>query len=144
MILRVRGKTKYLIRTEEYDELDPYGSDWITCGNCSKKVSISKDCKWINTGYIKYLDNVRFTPCCGASVDKELCAMVCVCCQRPACYLTPHTNSSNFTYEPGGTYHLDSCSECDGREGMESLIVEQAVHNKLNKGKVEEIKIKDD
>ena len=136
MTIQVRGWNEYWFRTEEYeDQNDLLNSEWITCGHCSKKVSMKDETKWLSTGFIQFLDNVKFTKCCGSSVDKELCPLVCVSCKRPAAYLTPHSNPTGFTYIPRKSYHLDTCSECCGKEGLKSLILEQVVHNNLNKAK---------
>ncbi len=136
MVQETKGMTSYFVRTEEYEnEYDVLSSDWITCGHCSKRVSMSEECKWIDTGFVKFLENVKFTKCCGSSLEPELCTLVCVCCLRPACYITPHSNQTGFEYTPGCIYHIDSCSECDGSGGMKSMIIEQTVFNKLNNTK---------
>jgi len=136
MTIEVRSLTPYYMRTEEYsDEDNIFNSEWITCGHCSQRISIKDECRWIDTGYIKILENVKYSKCCGKLIEPALCTMACVCCQRPAVYITPHKNDTGFEYKPGVIYHIDSCSECCGKEGLESLILEQVVHNNLNKSK---------
>ena len=128
----VKGTTSWAMRTQDYDPDDLLGSDWITCSGCRKKVSVSKDCREMSTGYIKYLDTISFTPCCGSNVDERLCPMICIPCKRVALLITPHVNKGGFEYIAGRPYHLDSCSECDGSHGLKSMIIEQIVYNKLN------------
>lgn len=136
MTIKIRGYNYYFFKTEEHEDPDSVlDSEWITCGHCCKRVSVKDETKVKSTGLINYIDNVRYTKCCGPSIEKELCPMVCVCCKRPALYLTPHTNPTGFTFIPGKSYHIDACSECDGRGGMKSLILEQVVHNNLNQTK---------
>lgn len=136
LTIKARGRTPYFFRTEEYeDEASVLDSEWITCGHCSARVGVKAETRVLDTGYIKILDNVRYTKCCGPSIDKQLCTLACVCCQRPAAFITPHANDTGFTYEPGAIYHLDSCSECCGLDGLKSAILEQVVHNQLNHSK---------
>ena len=136
MTIEVRGHNTYFFSTEEYEKPDDVlNSEWVTCGHCCQRVSVKEETRWASTGSINYLDNVRYTKCCGPDIEKELCPLVCVCCKRPAVFLTPHTNPTGFTFHPGRAYHIDSCSDCDGRGGLKSLIIEQVVHNNLNRTK---------
>jgi len=136
MIQRTKGMTPYFTRTEEFENPeDIAASEWVTCGKCSKRVSVSDECKWLDTGSVKFLENVKYTKCCGRTLEPEMCTFVCVCCERPAVYITPHSNETGFEYKPGQIYHIDACSECDGTGGMKSMIIEQTVHNKLNNTK---------
>ena len=136
MTIEYRGLTPYYFRTEEFSNQDDVlSSEWVTCGHCSKRISVKEECRWIDSGYVSFLDNVRYSKCCGSQIEDKLCAMVCVCCQRPAAYITPHSNPTGFEFKAGRPYHIDSCSECCGKEGLESIIIEQVVHNNLNKSK---------
>ena len=131
-VIKTEGYNFYEMRTEVYDVDDPYGTDEISCAGCDQPVSLSKECKWLESDYITYMDTLTFTNCCGNTVASELCPMVCVRCKRIALLLTPHKNKRGFSYDPGVTYHLDCCSECDNAPGMTSLILEQVVHDNLN------------
>ena len=134
--IKAKGRTPYFFRTEEHeDEGSVLGSEWVTCGHCSNRVSVKEETRVLDTGYIKVLDNVRYTNCCGKDIEKQLCVLVCVCCQRPAAFITPHKNDTGFVYEPGAIYHMDSCSECCGLTSYRSAIFEQVVHNQLNHAK---------
>jgi len=129
-----KGWTGYEIRTEVRGRIiDPRESHYISCGACDKLVDEDKDCRWLQTVVkLNYLDTVRYTPCCGKNTDWKLCPMVCVTCQRIATFLTPHSNDRGFEFIPGRSYHIDSCSECNGSQYLETLILEQVTHDTLN------------
>ena len=131
-VLKTQGYNFYEMRTEVYDIKDPYGTAEISCGRCDEVVSLSKECKWLKSEYITYLDTIKFTDCCGKSIDDSLCPLVCIRCKRVALYIAPHNNKRGFQYNPGVIYHLDRCSECDGSVGMTSLILEQVVYDQIN------------
>lgn len=139
MVIKESSGTPYWIRNEHFDNADwldtigptAAGSEWVTCMNCGQKVDM-KETEVKNTGYVEYLDTVTKTPCCKHLIDPKLCPAVCVGCRRLACFFTPHKNDTGFEYVPGRSYHLDRCSNCDGRMEMSSTILEQVVHNKLN------------
>jgi len=136
LVIRENIATPYWLRAEQFENKDifsvegPAKSEWITCMNCDKPVSM-KDTEIKNTGFVKYLDTVTKTPCCSRLVDKDLCPIVCVGCRRLACFFTPHKNDKGFEYYKGRPYHIDRCNNCDGRMNMSSSILEQVVYNKL-------------
>jgi hypothetical protein len=131
--IQLYGWTKYVIRTEVFDPRDPYGAGHISCGRCDKQIDIRHDCVMRDTGYVKYLDTITKTPCCGRDVDPRLCPLVCVPCQRIALFMTPHTNDRRFEFIAGRVYHLDRCTECCVTPEFKSLILEQVVFDRLNK-----------
>ena len=136
MTRKVRGPTPYWFKTEAHDsEDDVTKANWVSCGKCSHPVSMEDECKFTSTGYITILDNIKYTKCCGPSLDPKLVGMVCVACARVALYLTPHKNETGFEYRAGEFLHIDSCSECCGRGGLKSMIIEQVVFNNLNNTK---------
>lgn len=132
----VHGLTQYAIRTEimgTYED-GKYDLDEVSCGSCARHVSVTKDCKEQHTGFISFLDTIRFTPCCAKDIDPKMCPFVCVKCKRIALFLTPHVSSTTkFEYRAGRYHHLDSCSECHREDGYVSKILEVVVHKHLNK-----------
>lgn len=134
-VAEVEGQTAYAVRTEIMGLKEAsYDDDQISCGSCHTPISLKNHCTWRDTGFIKYLDNITGSPCCGPTLNAKLCPFVCVGCQRIALFLTPHISKEiNYEYTPGRIHHIDRCSECDGSDGMISKILEVCVHKHLNK-----------
>ena len=148
MVRRIRGNAEYIIRAEDWDHetsiVTADYSEWITCMSCGKQIDRKHDCKWVQTKYMSYFDTVTNTPCCGADFsDPIFCPIVCVGCERIALFLRAHKNDTGFQYIKGRPYHIDRCNNCDGRRVMESLILEQLVHDRLNLNKTEHLNLED-
>lgn len=136
LVRQIRGKVDFAIRAEDWDPNDPIRAGWITCMHCDSKVSITDECEWKKSRYITYFDTIRETSCCGDDFsDPQLCPVLCVGCERIAIFFTPHKNDTGFEYIAGKEYHLDRCNNCDGTMNMQSLILEQVVHDRLNLNK---------
>ena len=125
-----RGDIPYWLRMEKYEGLKGLDSEWFTCMNCGEQID-RNDTEIKKTKYSKYLDTVTKTPCCSRLINKDLCPMICVGCNRIALFMSPHRNNDGFEYHKGSCYHIDRCSNCDGMSDS-STILEQIVYNKLN------------